>query len=127
MQHYEYKLVPAPEKSGKHKGLKGAALFAATLEKVINPLAAQGWQYLRSDILPEETRTGLMSRGTVYRTLMVFQRPLPDTAKSQPVVAAPARPSLRTGDRATTPPSLANLLPDTAPAPDGAADTSAKL
>jgi hypothetical protein len=94
MPRYEYKLVPAPEKATKHKGLKGAANFAATLTDLMNDLGAEGWAYLRADILPEEVRTGLTSRSTTYRNLLVFQRELPDEtppprARRKPVVAPP--------------------------------------
>lgn len=88
MPRYEYKLIPAPEKSTKHKGLKGADLFAATLEDLLNSLGAEGWQYLRAEILPEEVRSGLTSRTTTYRNLLVFRRDLPDapaTASATPI------------------------------------------
>lgn len=78
MPRYEYRLVPAPERATRHKGLKGTGNFAATLEDVLNAMGAEGWTYLRADILPEEVRRGLTSRATVYRTLLVFQRALPE-------------------------------------------------
>jgi hypothetical protein len=103
MPRYEYKLVPAPEKATKHKGLKGAANFAATLEDVLNELGADGWHYLRIDTLPQQERSGLASKTTTYRNLLVFQRELPepdpvDTPASvperrlSPVLAERARP-----------------------------------
>lgn len=113
MPRYEYKLIPAPEKSTRHKGLKGADLFAATLEDLLNSLGAEGWQYLRAEILPEEVRSGLTSRTTTYRNLLVFRRDLPE-----PAAAAGATP-LAILNAATLPedtPSLANLFLDTAPA-----------
>lgn len=93
MPRYEYKLVPAPQKASRHKGLKGAANFAATLEDVMNAMGAEGWDYLRADILPEEMRKGLMSRTTVYRTLLVFRRALPEAAEAPRPRAEP--PPLR--------------------------------
>lgn len=101
---FEYKLVPAPEKSSKRKGLKGSALFAATLEELFNTLGAEGWQYLRAESLPEEVRSALTSRRTATRTLLVFQRRLPHGAPPPDVpvpVAADAEE-----------PSLANLFLD---------------
>ncbi|MDG3042384.1 DUF4177 domain-containing protein [Roseicyclus marinus] len=80
MPRYEYRLVPAPHRATKHKGLKGPENFAATLEDVLNAMGAEGWTYLRADILPEEVRRGLTSRATTYRTLLVFQRALPEEA-----------------------------------------------
>ncbi|WP_341861174.1 DUF4177 domain-containing protein [Gymnodinialimonas sp. 57CJ19] len=70
----EYKVVPAPEKARKQRGLKGAALFAHSVEALMNELAAEGWQYLRADTLPHEERSGLTNKTTTYRNLLVFQR-----------------------------------------------------
>lgn len=108
MPRYEYKLVPAPEKASKHKGLKGAANFAATLEDILNELGAEGWHYLRADTLPQEERSGLTSRVTTYRNLLVFQRELPE------VEAAPApEPTQEPAPEETEDePSLANLFAD---------------
>lgn len=75
MTGYEYKVIPAPAKGRKAQGAKGPeARFAATLESVLNAQAAEGWEYLRSDILPSEERQRLTSTQTVYRTLLVFRR-----------------------------------------------------
>ena len=119
MTRYVYKMVPAPETSTKRKGLKGTGLFAATLEELLNTLGAQGWEYLRAETLPEEVRSGLTSRKTVYRNLLIFRRALPEDGPPQPplataqMVAAPVPPPLRRTD--TRPPtegapSLANLF-----------------
>nr|WP_306130684.1 DUF4177 domain-containing protein [Roseovarius sp. MMSF_3350] len=77
MQKYEYKVIPAPAKGRKGPGVKGAeGRFAHGLETVINELALEGWEYLRADILPSEERQGLTSSQTVYRSMLVFRRPL---------------------------------------------------
>lgn len=99
MPRYEYRLVPAPEKAAKHKGLKGAASFAATLEDILNELGQDGWHYLRADTLPQEERAGLTGKVTTYRNLLVFQRVIPD-----PVLeTTPAEP---TRTRRRPPPDL---------------------
>lgn len=96
MARYEYKLVPAPAKANKIRGLKGADRFAATLEEVMNTYGAEGWQFMRADTLPQEERSGLTSSKTVYRTVLVFQReleevPVPRRVSPSPdVKAAPA-------------------------------------
>lgn len=113
MPRFEYKLVPAPEKATKHKGLKGAANFAATLEDVMNALGAEGWHYLRTDTLPSEERSGLTSKTTVYRNLLVFQRALPEEAPAPPETRTRATGEAASPDGETTDePSLANLFID---------------
>lgn len=86
MQHYEYRVIPAPAKGVKAPGVKGAeGRFANALEQVINEMAAQGWEYLRADILPSEERQGLTSTHTVYRSVLVFRRRIdPDMAGTGP-------------------------------------------
>ncbi|WP_071674705.1 DUF4177 domain-containing protein [Nioella nitratireducens] len=75
MAHYEYKVVPAPEKGVKAKGVKRSEdRLALALSQVMNALGADGWDYVRADILPTETRSGLTSKQTVYHTLLVFRR-----------------------------------------------------
>ena len=77
MTGYEYKVIPAPAKGVKAKGIKGPeARFAHALEQSMNTLAAEGWEYLRADILPSEERQGLTSSQTVYRSVLVFRREL---------------------------------------------------
>ncbi len=77
IQKYEYKVIPAPAKGRKGPGIKGAeGRFAHGLETAINELALEGWEYLRADILPSEERQGLTSSQTVYRSMLVFRRPL---------------------------------------------------
>lgn len=86
---YEYKVVPAPTRGVKAKGLKTAEdRFAHALEVAINELAADGWEYLRTDTLPSEQREGLMSKTTVFQNMLVFRRE--KIASAAPVVAAPA-------------------------------------
>lgn len=75
MTGYEYKVIPAPAKGRKARGVKGPeARFAHALELQMNELAAEGWEYLRADILPSEERQGLTSTQTVYRSVLVFRR-----------------------------------------------------
>ena len=80
----EYKVVPAPEKARKQRGLKGAALFAHSVGSLMNELAAEGWTYVRADTLPQEERSGLTNKTTTYRNLLVFQRVIEDEAPAAP-------------------------------------------
>ncbi|MFC5738359.1 DUF4177 domain-containing protein [Sinirhodobacter huangdaonensis] len=76
MQAYEYKVIPAPQRGEKERGLKtGAERFAHALTLTMNELAAEGWEYWRAETLPAEERAGLTSKTTVFHNLLVFRRP----------------------------------------------------
>jgi hypothetical protein len=100
MAKTEYKVVVAPERAPKKRGLKGAALFADAVEGLMNELAADGWRYVRADTLPQEERSGLTSKTTTYRNLLIFQRdvaeevattaPVAEAAKAEAPKPAPA-------------------------------------
>ena len=88
---HEYKVVPAPTKGVKAKGVKTPeARFALGVEQAINALATEGWEYVRSDVLPSEERQGLTGSTTNWRTLMVFRRLVADVVTA-PETAAPVR------------------------------------
>lgn len=75
MQRFEYRVVPAPRKGKKAKGLRSAeARFAHAVSEAMNDMAADGWEYLRADTLPCEERAGLTSKTTTFQTLLVFRR-----------------------------------------------------
>ncbi|MEI4470883.1 DUF4177 domain-containing protein [Frigidibacter sp. MR17.24] len=110
MQRYEYKVVPAPARGEKVRGLKTTAdRFAHVLTELMNTEAAQGWEYVRSDTLPCEERTGLTGRTTTYQNLLTFRRP---------VVQAATQTAAQTG-AATVPPAVAAPVagPARVPAP----------
>ena len=72
---YEYKILPAPSKGQKAKGLKAPeARFAKTLEECLNEQAAEGWEYQRAETLPSQERSGLTSTTTEWRNVLVFRR-----------------------------------------------------
>ena len=72
---YEYKVIPAPRKGRKARGVKSAEdRFSHTLQQVMNDLAADGWEFLRSETLPSDERSGLTSSTTVFRSMLVFRR-----------------------------------------------------
>ncbi|MBV7379041.1 DUF4177 domain-containing protein [Maritimibacter dapengensis] len=75
MQRYEYRVLPAPKKGKRAKGVKGTdGRFAHALTQTMNQMAADGWEYLRADTLPAEERAGLTSKTTSFQTLLVFRR-----------------------------------------------------
>lgn len=77
MPRYEYKVVPAPRKGEKAKGVKGPdGKIAQAMEAALNKLGAQGWEYQRTDAMPVEERSGLAGRITNYHTVLVFRREL---------------------------------------------------
>lgn len=108
---FEYKVVPAPTRGVKAKGVKGAqARFANALEIVMNDLGAQGWEYQRTDTLPSEERQGLTGKTTTYQNLLVFRRALaPQAQDEQPAVAALIEDQSQTEQE---------TAPETAPQPD---------
>lgn len=91
MQHFEYRVVPAPRRGEKARGLKSTEdRFAHALTQLMNDLAREGWEYLRADTLPCEERSGLTGKSTTFQNLLVFRR-----MKIAPVTAAaPAIPGL---------------------------------
>ncbi len=106
MQQYEYKVVPAPRRGEKARGVKRTEdRFARTLAEAINELAADGWEYQRAETLPCEERTGLTGRVTNgFQSVLVFRRRLapavarPEPAAEQPVLRA-AAPALAPAQR----------------------------
>jgi len=88
MPRYEYKVVPAPAKGRKAKGLKSPeSRFALAIETTLNEMGAAGWEYLRAELLPSDERSGLTSSTVNWRNVLIFRRPL---AKG----AAPFNPRL---------------------------------
>lgn len=74
---YEYKVVPAPVRATKVKGLKTTAeRFSHALAERINAEAAGGWQFQRSETLPCEERSGLGRTRSTTQTVLIFARPL---------------------------------------------------
>jgi hypothetical protein len=84
MLRYEYKVVPAPRKGQRGKGVKGTdGKFAFALQSLMNEQGLQGWEYQRTDTLPCEERVGLTGRTTTYQNLLVFRRALAEKAPAE--------------------------------------------
>ena len=87
MTVFEYKVVPAPTRGLKAKGVKGTpARFANALETVMNELGADGWEYQRTDTLPVEERQGLTGKTSSFQNMLVFRRTIEETVQEEPVV-----------------------------------------
>ena len=89
--NYEYKVVPAPHRGVRAKGVKGnEARFALSLGNAMNAQAAEGWEYVRAETLPCEERSGLTGKTTTFMNMLVFRRPVEVAAAVETPVAAPA-------------------------------------
>ncbi|MGR3495083.1 DUF4177 domain-containing protein [Citreimonas sp.] len=125
---YEYKVVPAPERGEKVRGLKTPeARFAAAVERTINEMAAQGWEYQRTDTLPSEERSGLTQTQTVWRHLLVFRRGTAAAQAATPAAQPAARPALAPAPaaRPATPEPAVAQAPEEATAETHEADEDA--
>jgi len=106
MTVYDYKVVPAPARGTKARGVKGPeARFANTIETVLNDMAASGWEFQRAETLPSEERQGLTHSATTFRTLLVFRRPRPGdiSAFAPRRVAEPADPPIEDEEETAQP------------------------
>jgi hypothetical protein len=75
MPRYEYKVVPAPSKGIKGKGVRGAeAKFSFAIQELMNGMAGYGWEYQRAETLPSVERSGLTGSTTEWRNVLVFRR-----------------------------------------------------
>lgn len=78
---YEYRVLPAPSKGLKDKGAKTTdARYAAALAQVLNAEAANGWEFLRAEVMPCEERQGLTGSKTVFANVLIFRRDIDDAA-----------------------------------------------
>ena len=81
MQRFEFKVVPAPRRGEKARGVKTTEeRFALALTNLMNDLGAEGWDYVRADSLPCEERAGFTSTKTTVQNVLVFRRAIPSAA-----------------------------------------------
>lgn len=118
MTRFEYTAIPAPSRGEKAKEAKTPTdRFALALTAELNRMAADGWEYLRADVLPSEERTGLTGRSTVYHNLLIFRRaistaeavsvlrqaPIANSPVTEPEKEMSAAPSPAPADRQDAP------------------------
>jgi len=97
MMMFEYKVVPAPAKGTKAKGVKTPhGRFAVTIEQVLNDMAADGWEFQRAELLPSEERQGLTGSTTQWRNLLVFRRATAVSTPDDIAVQAAVAPDVAT-------------------------------
>ncbi len=84
MQRFEYKVIPAPKRGEKARGVKTTEdRFAYALTSLMNQLGAEGWDYVRADSLPCEERVGFTGTKTTFQNVLVFRRALAHGAETQ--------------------------------------------
>lgn len=77
MPRFEYKVIPAPKRGEKARGVKTTEeRFAYALTSLMNELGAEGWDYVRADALPCEERVGFTGTKTTFQNVLVFRRVL---------------------------------------------------
>lgn len=118
MADYEYRVVPAPKKAKKSRGAKGPeARFARTVEAQMNDMAVDGWEFLRSETLPSEERSGLTSSHTVWRTVLIYRRPRDGAENRAPRLLEAPGPREDAGAPAVAASSEDGAAPAVGPAP----------
>lgn len=81
MPRYEFKVIPAPRKGEKARGVKSVEdRFALALTMAMNEMGREGWDYVRSDSLPVDERVGFTGSKTTFQNMLVFRRVLPEEA-----------------------------------------------
>ena len=82
MQRFEFKVIPAPKRGEKARGVKTTEeRFALALTSLMNQLGAEGWDYVRADVLPCDERAGLTGgTKTTFQNMLVFRRVINEAA-----------------------------------------------
>ena len=87
MLRYEFKVIPAPRRGEKLRGLKTTEdRFALALTNVMNEQGRDGWEYVRADTLPVDERVGFTGTKTSFHNMLVFRR-IMEADAAQPVTA----------------------------------------
>lgn len=85
MVRFEYKAVPAPTRGTKARGVKTVQdRFALAMTETLNEHAGDGWEYVRVETLPCETRRGLTGTQITDQSMIVFRRIKHATASAEP-------------------------------------------
>jgi hypothetical protein len=118
--NYEYKAIGAPEKPKRQRGARsGSDRAAAAFEEVLRAEAVDGWEYLRTDLVPLTERSGWFGhRREVTRAVMVFRRPL-EAVWRRPAAKEAEEPAARREPAVGTAPAPAKgAEPPISAAPD---------
>lgn len=72
---YEYRVIPAPLRGKKAKGLKTSSdRFSFALQEVMNEQSAEGWEYHRAETLPFEERSRMGRKSSGFQSVLIFRR-----------------------------------------------------
>lgn len=89
MPQFEYKVLPAPRRGEKARGVKTTEeRYALMLTNLMNEMGRDGWDYVRADTLPVDERVGLTGTKTTYQNMLVFRRPVTEVAGTSEVMPA---------------------------------------
>ncbi|SEA29932.1 hypothetical protein [Rubrimonas cliftonensis] len=91
MSEWIYACAPAPRRPKRQRGHKTPCdALAAAMEAAITERAALGWEYVRTDLVPMESRASLFG-GLVetHQGVMVFRK----RAAAAPAARLPAAPA----------------------------------
>jgi hypothetical protein len=92
MPSYEFKVIPAPRRGEKARGVKTTEeRYALALTTLMNELGRDGWDYVRADTLPVDERVGFTGTKTSYQHMLVFRRVI----ESVPVASELSAPRQR--------------------------------
>jgi hypothetical protein len=92
MNSQDYKCVPVPRRPKRTRGHKTPAdAMAQAMQEILNAEAAQGWEYLRTDLVPMEHRAGLLlsSVQESHQAIMVFRRAAAPARAAEPALDIP--------------------------------------
>ncbi|MBV2361290.1 hypothetical protein KUH32_16110 [Thalassococcus sp. CAU 1522] len=76
MPRYEYRVIPGPGRGERTPVPRTTdERFALAIERLLNQMASDGWDFLRAETLTCEDRASPASEGGVRRDFLVFRRP----------------------------------------------------
>ncbi len=86
---FEYKCVGAPERPKRLRGIRSRSeRVALAMQEIISAEAVDGWEYLRTDLVPVEEKAGFFSRThEVHRAVLIFRRASEADFAARPALA----------------------------------------
>jgi hypothetical protein len=87
---FEYKCVGAPERPKRLRGSWSRSdRVALAMQEIIDAEAVDGWEYLRTDLVPVEEKASFFSRTQeVHRAVLIFRRDAVGELRARPMLAA---------------------------------------